>query len=144
MLVEAVSQRLQTTFTQSSQLFAQMEVLLESGSRFAVPSLFAFYRRDGDRACPDLLFPYARSMNNFFLTNQDAALLTVALDQLALQVQPGPNFYEQSNTIDDLMSRIEAAMGRNRAQLRKMAWERSPSPQVADALAAIERELIFE
>lgn len=83
-------------------------------------------------------------MKNLFLTYQDAAMLIAALDELALQIKPGPEFYYQYDGIEVLQSRIEMTMGINRAQLREMEWGRSPSPEVEAALSAIEQELSME
>jgi len=80
-------------------------------------------------------------MNQLSLSDRDAAILVAALDELALHVQPGPEFYDRYNAIDVLLCRVEAAMGVSRADLRRVAWERSPSPEVEAALIAIEREL---
>ncbi|MBD1912637.1 MULTISPECIES: hypothetical protein [unclassified Leptolyngbya] len=83
-------------------------------------------------------------MNNLFLSYQDAALLIAALDELALHIKPGPEFYYQYDRIETVQSQIELAMGINRAQIREMEWGRSPSPEVEAALSAIEQDLAME
>jgi hypothetical protein len=83
-------------------------------------------------------------MNNLFLSYQDAAMLIAALDELALHIKPGPEFYHQYDGIEMLQSRIESAIGINRAQIREMEWGRSPSPEVEAALSEIEQELAME
>lgn len=66
-------------------------------------------------------------MSDLSLTDQEAAILVEALDDLSRSIKVGANFTYQYNSIESLLKRIEGETGKSRQQLRLLDWRTPPA-----------------